>query len=48
MQEDGYYMNDDFKAYVVREDQKGKFSANIETKKFDELPPHEILSLIHI
>ena len=42
MQKDGYYMNDDFKAYVVREDQKGKFSANIETKKFDELPPHEI------
>ena len=43
MQEDGYYMNDDFKAYVVREDQKGNFSANIETKKFeDEIVPVKV------
>ena len=35
-------MNNDFKAYVVREDKEGIFSAKIETKGLDELPPNEI------
>ena len=35
-------MIDDFKAYVVREDEGGVFYGQIETKKFDSLPPYEI------
>ena len=35
-------MIDNFKAYVVREGKNGVFSGQIETKKFDDLPPNEI------
>ena len=35
-------MIDNFKAYVVREGKNGIFSGQIETKKFDDLPPNEI------
>ena len=42
MQKDGYGMIEDFKAFVVREKENDVFSSGIETKKFEELPNHDV------
>ena len=35
-------MIEDFKAFVVREKKNNVFSSGIETKKFEELPNHDV------
>ena len=42
MQKDGHDMIKEFKAFVVREKMNDVFSRKIETKKFEELPNHEV------
>ena len=42
MQKDGHGMIEEFKAFVVREKENDVFSSGIETKKFEELPNHDV------